>query len=364
MTDRGEGASSLVADLAVCPPVDPMLAKAIPELPERDDLAFEPKWDGFRCLVFRNGEDVHLGSRNTKPLTRYFPELLQPIRDQFPEKCVVDCEIIVAVDDHLEFDLLQQRIHPAASRVDKLAAETPAQLVAFDLLCLGGRDLRPEPFAIRRELLESALADVTGSLHVTPLTRDRVVADRWFVEFEGAGLDGLIVKPLGDPYAEKKRSQFKRKHVRTADVVVAGYRMHKDGGGVGSLLLGLHDSSGELRHVGVAASFTAKRRVELLDELAEVSVGAREEHPWASWSDGTAQQHRWNADRDMSWVPVRAELVAEVKYGSTLNGRFREVTRLLRWRTDKDPIDCSYDQLEEPTPIGLGRVLVPDESVL
>ncbi len=350
-----------VSALAVAPPIDPMLAKPIAELPQRDDLAFEPKWDGFRCVVFRNLDDVHLGSRNTKPLTRYFPELLQPIRDQLPDQCVVDCEIIVAVDDHLEFDLLQQRIHPAASRVDKLAAETPAQLVAFDLLCLGDRDLRPEPFSVRRELLEGIFAEAFYPLHLTPLTRDHDLARRWFVQFEGAGLDGLIVKPLGDPYAEKKRSQFKRKHVRTADVVVAGYRVHKDGNGVGSLLLGLHDEAGGLRHVGVAASFSAKRRVELLDELANVSIDALDGHPWAAWSDGAAQQHRWNANRDMSWKPVRAELVAEVKYSSTLNGRFRDVTHFLRWRTDKTPSECDFNQLDEPTPIGLGHVLVPTD---
>lgn len=352
--------SDALAGLAVQPPIKPMLAKAVDGIPDRDDLAFEPKWDGFRCIVFRSGDEVHLGSRNTKPLTRYFPELLDPIRDQLPDRCVFDCEIIVAIDNHLEFDQLQQRIHPADSRVNMLAEQTPAAIVAFDLLALGDRDLRDEPFQVRRDELERVFANVTAPLHLTPVTRDHDVAQRWFVDFEGAGLDGLIAKPVGEPYVEDKRTQLKVKHVRSADAVVAGYRMHKDGEGVGSLLLGLFDDEGGLRHVGVAASFTAKRRLELLDELAPLTENALDDHPWESWSEaGAQQQHRWNAGRDMGWLPVRPEWVAEVKYGSTLNGRFREVTKMLRWRRDKEPSQCTFEQLDEPIPLGLDRVLKP-----
>ncbi|MEM7095168.1 MAG: ATP-dependent DNA ligase [Actinomycetota bacterium] len=346
--------------LPVQPPVMPMLAKAVDGIPDREDLAFEPKWDGFRCIIFRDGDEVHLGSRNTKPLTRYFPELLDPIRNQLPNRIVFDAEVIVAIDDRLEFDTLQQRIHPAESRVNMLAEQTPAEIVAFDLLALDDRDLRKTPFGQRRGELERVFADVTPPLHLTPVTRDHAVAEEWFQVFEGAGLDGLIAKPIADPYVENKRTQLKVKHVRTADAVVAGYRIHKSGDGVGSLMLGLHGPDGGLRHVGVAASFTAKRRAELLEELAPYTVDALDGHPWASWAEAGAQhQHRWNANKEMSWLPVRAELVAEVKYGSTLNGRFREVTRMLRWRPDKDPEQCDFDQLDEPEPVGLHRVLRP-----
>ena len=357
-------ADSFIADelagLPFQPPIKPMLAKAVVGIPERDDLAFEPKWDGFRCIVFRDGDQVHLGSRNSKPLTRYFPELLDPIRDQLPDRVIFDCEIIVAIDNRLEFDQLQQRIHPAESRVTMLAEETPAEIVAFDLLGLGDRDLRTTPFGERRAMLESVFATVEPPLHLTPVTQDHEVAQQWFIDFEGAGLDGLIAKPLGEPYAENKRSQLKVKHIRTADAVVAGYRIHKDGNGVGSLLLGLFDDQGGLRHVGVAASFTKVRRAELLEELAPLTENALDNHPWASWSEaGAQQQHRWNANKDMNWIPVRPEWVAEVKYGSTLNGRFREVTKMLRWRHDKEPSQCDYDQLDEPVPIGLDKVLAP-----
>jgi len=349
-----------LSGLAFQPPIKPMLAKAVVGIPERDDLAVEPKWDGFRCIVFRDGDEVHLGSRNSKPLTRYFPELVEPIRDQLPDRVIFDCEIIVALDNHLEFDQLQQRIHPAESRVKKLSKETPADIVAFDLLALDDRDLRETPFEERRALLESVFADVSAPLHLTPLTRDKAIAQKWFIDFEGAGLDGLIAKPLSEPYAENKRSQLKVKHIRSADAVVAGYRIHKDGNGVGSLMLGLFDDEGDLRHVGVAASFTAVRRAELLDELAPLTEDALLDHPWAAWSkEGAQQQHRWNANKDMGWLPVRAERVAEVKYGSTLNGRFREVTKMLRWRPDKEPSQCDFDQLDEPVPIGLDKVLKP-----
>lgn len=351
-------------DLPVNPPVKPMLAKAVPGIPDRDDLIFEPKWDGFRCIVFRDGDEVVLGSRNEKPLTRYFPELLDPIRANLPDRCVVDCELIIATDNHLDFNALQQRIHPAESRVNMLAETTPAQIVAFDLLARGSEDLRTAPFGERRAALADALAAAKAPVHLTPTTTDTKIAERWFEEFEGAGLDGLIAKPTGEPYAENKRSQFKIKHVRTADAVVAGYRIHKDGKGVGSLLLGLYEGK-DLRHVGVAASFTAKRRGELVDELEPLTKDALKTHPWRDWASAQSHEdgqmpgapHRWNATRDNTWHPVRIERVAEVKYGSTLGGRFREVTRFLRWRPDKEPAQCTYEQLDEPEPAGLDTVL-------
>lgn len=349
------------------PPVKPMLAKAVKGLPEREDLSFEPKWDGFRCIVFRDGDEVVLGSRNEKPLTRYFPEMLPALRASLPVRCVVDGELILVTDDHLDFDALQQRIHPAASRVEMLSERTPAEFVAFDLLAVGDEDLRSRPFSERRSMLEDALAGAVHPVHLTPCTRDHGTADEWFRVFEGAGLDGLIAKPLDDAYQENKRAQLKVKHVRTADAVVAGFRWHKDGKGVGSLLLGLHDPDGNLSHVGVAASFTAARRSELVDELAPLADGALEAHPWRSWAEAEAHEradgrmpgapHRWNAKKDSSWVPLRIERVVEVKYGSTLNGRFREVTKVLRWRADKDPADCTFDQLEEPVPAPVSVVL-------
>jgi len=287
-------------------------------------------------------------------------ELVDPIRDQLPDQVIFDCEIIVAIDNRLEFDQLQQRIHPAESRVNMLSGATPADIVAFDLLALGDRDLRETPFGERRELLESVFADVSAPLHLTPVTQDHEIAHQWFMDFEGAGLDGLIAKPLSEPYIENKRTQLKVKHIRSADAVVAGYRIHKDGEGVGSLMLGLFDDDGGLRHVGVAASFTKVRRAELLEELAPLTENALNEHPWASWSEaGAQQQHRWSANKNMNWLPVRPEWVAEVKYGSTLNGRFREVTKMLRWRHDKTPAECTFEQLDEPVPIGLDRVLKP-----
>lgn len=352
-------------DLPVNPPVRPMLAKAVDGIPDRDDLSFEPKWDGFRCVVFRDGDEVILGSRNDRPLTRYFPEMLAPVRAMLPDRCVLDGELIVATDDHLDFDGLQQRIHPAESRINMLAETTPAAFVAFDVLALGDDDLRPLAFAERRARLEGILAGAEPPIHLTPATDDRAVAGHWFTVFEGAGLDGLIAKPTGDPYVEDKRVQLKIKHVRSADAVVAGFRWHKDGVGVGSLLLGLYSPDGQLQHVGVAASFTAKDRAALVGELAPLTEGALEAHPWRAWADAEAHAegrmpgapHRWNAQKDHSWVPLRIERVVEVKYGSTLNGRFREVTKVLRWRFDKTPAECGFDQLDEPEPVGLGTVL-------
>ena len=355
-------------DLPVNPPIKPMLAKAVQGMPsDRDDLIYEPKWDGFRCIVFRDGDEVELGSRNERPLTRYFPEMLEPVRRHLPERCVVDGELIVATDNHLDFDALQQRIHPAESRVNMLAEKTPAAFIAFDLLAIGDEDLRAEPFSVRRARLEEALAGAQPPIHLTRTTTDVEVATEWFQVFEGAGLDGLIAKPADDPYVEDKRTQLKVKHVRTADAVVAGFRWHKDGEGVGSLLLGLHDDEGNLHSVGVAASFTKKRRAELVTELEPLTENALENHPWRSWAEAEAHAreegrmpgapHRWSGKKDHTWVPLRIERVVEVKYGSTLNGRFREVTKVLRWRDDKLPADCDFDQLDEPIPVGLDRVL-------
>jgi len=346
------------------PPVKPMLAKPIPAIPADGDLLFEPKWDGFRAIVFRDGDEIELGSRNERPLTRYFPEILPDLARSLPHRCVVDGELILATDGRLNFDGLQQRIHPAASRVEMLAEKTPASFVAFDLLAEGDDDLTGRPLAERRERLETALEGATPPVHLTPATKNRVLAQEWFERFEGAGLDGLIVKPLADPYVENKRVQLKVKHVRTADAVVAGYRMHKDGQGVGSLLLGLHDGDGILNHVGVAASFTAKRRAELLDELAPYRIEALDGHPWAHWARAEAHSSgrkpgglsRWNANKDLSWEPLRCDLVAEVKYQSMLNGRFRATTRWITWRPDRTPESCGYDQLEEPTPVLLDEI--------
>jgi ATP-dependent DNA ligase len=345
-----------------------MLAKPIAGLPDESkygDMVFEPKWDGFRCIVFRDGDEIELGSRNERPLTRYFPEILEPLRSQLPDRCVVDGELIIVRNNELDFSALQLRLHPAESRVNKLAAEIPSSFVAFDLLALGDDDLRHRPYGERRGLLAKALADATAPLYLTPTTTDRTKAERWFEEFEGAGLDGLIAKAVDNPYVENKRTQLKVKHIRSADAVVAGYRIHKDGKGVGSLLLGLYDDQGNLHHVGVAASFTAKRRTELLDELEPLLDGAMEDHPWRDWAQAYAHQgtqmpgapHRWNAQRDGSWVPLRIERVVEVKYGSTLGGRFREVTKVLRWRPDKQPLECDFNQLQEPIPVGVDTVL-------
>ncbi len=365
------------------PPIKPMLAKAVAGIPDREDVLFEPKWDGFRCIVFRDGDEILLGSRNEKPLTRYFPELLAPLLEMLPDKVVIDGELIVATDNHLDFDALQQRIHPAESRVALLSQSTPAQFLAFDLLAIGDRDMRPAPFSERRTALVDALGDVKPPIHLTRVTADKAEAAQWFIDFEGAGLDGLIAKPTDDPYLENKRAQLKVKHVRTADAVVAGYRWHKDGKGVGSLLLGLHDDEGELHHVGVAASFTAKRRAELVEELAPLTSGALDSHPWKHWGtvkpveavrptetakpgetvkpDETVRMpgapNRWSGKKDHSWVPLRIEQVVEVKYNATLNARFREVTRFLRWRPDKIPDQCTFDQLDEPIPVGLDTVL-------
>ena len=358
--------------LPVVPPVKPMLAKAIPAIPDSGGLAFEPKWDGFRCIVFRDGDDVVLGSRNERPLTRYFPELLDPLRECLPDQAVVDGEIIVTIDDHLGFDALQQRIHPADSRVQRLAAETPAEFVAFDLLALGDRALMDAPFADRRRALVEIGRAFRAPIHLAASTTDVDVARRWHAAFEGAGLDGLIAKPLDGRYEPNKRTQFKVKYTRTADVVVAGFRMHKDGEGVGSLLVGLHDEDGRLHHMGVAASFAAAKRKELLAELTPEVLTDPAAHPWSDWlsaqahADGALMPgapHRWSgAKGDQSWVPLPCDRVVEVKYEGTLNGRFRGTTRMVRWRPDRTAESCGYDQLEVPEPLGIGAVLAPHDQ--
>jgi ATP-dependent DNA ligase len=354
-------------DLPVNPPLLPMLAKSAPELPVGDEGAwwFEPKWDGFRCIVFRDGDEVVLGSRNEKPLTRYFPELLDPLRAALPERCVVDAEIVVATGTELDFDALQQRIHPAESRVNRLAAETPAQVVAFDLLALDDRSLLDDPLRDRRRALE---AEVTpnATVHVTPGTYDRDLAADWFDRFEGAGLDGVMAKAADGTYQPNKRAQLKVKHLRTADCVVAGFREHKNGDGPGSLMLGLWDDEGNLHHLGVASSFSVARRAELRDELAPYVADDLHGHPWGRWADAMAHndggrlpggQSRWSVGKDLSFTPLRPELVAEVAYERVDNGRFRHSARFQRWRTDRTPESCTFDQLEVVAPEEVATVL-------
>jgi ATP-dependent DNA ligase len=351
-------------DLPVMPPVKPMLAKASDALPEGDGWLYEPKWDGFRCIAFRHGDEVVLGSRNEKPLTRYFPEVVEALLDALPERCVVDGELVVPAAEGLDFDALQQRIHPAASRVNRLAGETPAHFVAFDVLCDGADDLRGAPLSERRHRLPSVVTP-GPRVHLSPATRDVAVARRWFVEFEGAGLDGVVAKRLDDVYRPDVRAMVKVKHHRTADCVVAGFRWHKDGQGIGSLLLGLHDDAGTLHHVGVCGSFTAKARRELVTELAPLREGAMDGHPWQGWLDAMAHADgrmpgtpsRWNAQKDLSWEPLRAERVCEVEFSQLTNGRFRHNAHFQRWRPDREPASCTYDQLEVATPLELAAVL-------
>jgi ATP-dependent DNA ligase len=340
-----------------------MLAKLARDLPE-GDLLYEPKWDGFRGIVFRDGDDVEIGSRNERPLTRYFPELVEALKRELPERCVVDGEVVIAGPNGLEFDALLQRIHPAASRVRKLAAETPASFVAFDLLAIDDRDIRAEPQSERRRLLEKALAKVKPPVHITPATTDPVEARRWFERFEGAGLDGVVAKPLGQAYAEDKRVLTKVKHERTADCVVAGFRWHKSGGIVGSLLLGLFDDAGTLHHVGVTASFTMARRAELVEELAPYRVDSLDGHPWQGWGEWEATEagrkpgagNRWNAKKDMRWEPLRCDLVCEVAYDHLQGDRFRHATTFRRWRPDRTPASCTYGQLDVVAPHDLGDI--------
>lgn len=354
-------------DLPVMPPIKPMLAKALDELPE-GELALEPKWDGFRCIVFKDGDEIVLGSRNQKPFNRYFPELFDPLRAALPDRCVVDGELIVAIDGKLDFDALGQRIHPAESRVNMLAEKTPVSYVAFDALALDDDSLLDTAFAERRAVLEAMAPQFADSIHLAPMTTDRSLAMEWFHTLEGAGLDGLIAKPLDGRYVEDKRVQFKLKHVRTIDCVVAGYRMHKSGDGVGSLVLGLYDEGGGLRHVGVSASFTAKKRAELLEEMTPYVLDDIAEHPWASWMEAEAHAdgsmpgapNRWSGanGRDHSWIPVRPDRVVEVKYVLATDGRFRGTTRFLRWRPDRTPESATLDQFPTLEPVDIGTVLI------
>ena len=350
------------------PPLEPMLAKAADDIPPGAGWLYEPKWDGFRAIVFRDGDEVYIQSRDLKPLDRYFPELAAPLRAALPERCVLDGEVVIAGPDGLDFEALLLRIHPAASRVAMLAAEKPASFVAWDLLALDDVDLRGRPQEERRALLEAALRDVAPPVHLTPATRDAAVAADWFARFEGAGLDGVMAKPLDAPYQPGKRAMLKIKHQRTADCVVAGFRWHKAGEGiVGSLLLGLFDDEGVLHHVGITASFTMERRRELADELAPLRENALEGHPWAGWAEWAAEQaeagrrvpgatSRWNRGRDLTWEPLRPERVCEVAYDHLQGSRFRHGTTFRRWRPDKQPAQCRYDQLETTAAFELSRI--------
>lgn len=356
-------------NLPIQPPIDPMLAKLARKIPTASDgepgWLFEPKWDGFRCIVFRDGDRIELFSRNKRPLARYFPELVAPLLEAIPERCVVDGEIVVPDhrDHGLDFDALLQRIHPAESRINRLAAETPSEFVAFDVLAIGDESLVDQTMTERRSRLTDLLV-ANDTVRLTPASTDRAMAEEWFGRFEGAGLDGVIAKPVDGTYEMGKRSLVKVKHQRTADCAVPGYRMHKDGNGVGSLLLGLYADDGSLRSVGVAAAFTVKRRAELLDELAPRLDGALEDHPWVEWAEWhdanrTADDKpsspsggsRWNAGKDLSFVPIRMGLVAEVAFGQLEGGRFRHGVTFLRWRPDRRPESCTYDQLDVADPV-------------
>ncbi|MEO6604182.1 MAG: ATP-dependent DNA ligase [Aeromicrobium sp.] len=359
-------------DLPVMPPVQPMLAKSVKGVPAQDSvdggLSYEPKWDGFRCIVFRDGDEVVLASRSTKELTRYFPDIVYAVKAELPDRVVLDGEIFLAINGRLEFDALSQRIHPADSRVQMLAKETPASFVAFDLLALGDESLMDEPFSVRRGRLEKALAKVKDPIHVTRTTTDAAEAEEWFGTFEGAGLDGIVAKALAKPYAPNGRTMLKIKHSRTADVVVAGYRLHKTSTDekplLGSMLLGLYADNGDLQHVGVAASFTAARRVELIDELAPLIVDTAD-HPWGKWQDTDAQassrlpggQSRWSGTKDLSFVTLDPTRVAEVGYGHMEGSRFRHTAQFKRWRPDREPKSCTYDQLEEVAKYDLASIL-------
>src|SRR3954463_2611767 len=362
--------------LPVMPPVQPMLAKPVREVPEPTTFpggaVYEPKWDGFRCVVFRDGDEVELGSRNERPLTRYFPEVVAAVKANLPEKCVVDGEIVVPRGDRLHCEDLLQRIPPAESRINLLAEQTPASFVAFDLLALGEESLLETPFADRPAPLQAALPHVRAPVYLTGITRDPATAQRWFETFEGAGLDGVVAKPHDLPYGPDQRLMTKVKHVRTADCVVAGFRWHKSGPIVGSLLLGLYNDAGDLQHIGVAASFPMARRAELVEELAPYRANALDGHPWQDWANaqvlGNGEHRmpgavsRWNAKKDLSWVPLRPELVVEIKYDQLEGRRLRHTGQFLRWRPDRDPLSCTYDQLEVPVRYDLGEVLAGGES--
>ena len=348
----------------IAPPVEPMLAKLATELPPEGDFLFEPKWDGFRAIVFCANDDVFIQSRDLRPFDRYFPELHEQFVQQLPPGCVLDGEIVMVTPRGLDFDALQMRLHPAASRVAKLAHESPASFVAFDLLAAGGRDLRGKPQSERRDRLVHLLADTRPPIYLTPMTRDRAMAADWLKRFEGAGLDGVVAKPMDATYQPGKRAMFKIKHVRTADCVVAGFRWHKSGrDAVGSLLLGLYDDRGVLQHAGVTSAFTMAARRSLVHELAPLRVAALDHHPWRDWAGAGGEssrmpggQSRWSAGKDLSWEPLRVDRVCEVKYDHLQGDRFRHATIFQRWRPDKRPEDCTYEQLEVTTPFELAHV--------
>jgi ATP-dependent DNA ligase len=349
------------------PPIEPMLAKVAQEIPS-GGFFYEPKWDGFRAIVFRGDGDVLIQSRDLRPLDRYFPEIHETVLNQLPAGVVLDGEIVVARGDTLDFDALQMRLHPAASRVARLSKEVPASFVAFDLLAAAGRDLRVQPQRERRAALEKLLSRATPPIYLTPVTRDRTVAVDWLARFEGAGLDGVIAKPLDLVYQPGKRAMLKIKHVRTADCVVGGFRWHKSGRDrIGSLLLGLYDQKGTLHHVGITSAFTMAARKALVDELAPLRRHALENHPWREWADAEGSrmpggQSRWSAGKDLSWEPLRVERVVEVKYDHLQGDRFRHATIFLRWRPDKPPEECRYDQLEVTAPYELAHVFGADGS--
>jgi ATP-dependent DNA ligase len=355
--------------LPVNPPILPMLAKRVEEIPPGNEWIFEPKWDGFRILIFRDGKEILIQSREQKSLNRYFPEVLPPLLQQLPSRCVVDGEIVIARNGALDFDALQLRIHPAASRVKMLSQQTPASIVLFDLLCEGSKDLRLQPFQYRRGRLEKMLADAIPPLHLTPATRKRSVATDWFQRFEGAGLDGVMVKPVEGIYESDKRVMFKVKHERDCDCVVAGFRWYKESknDAIGSLLLGLYDDAGALQHVGVCSSFTKEKRRELLAFLRPYRKNALAHHPWKSWDvSGSANRDgehrmpggksRWSRGKDLSWEPLRPELVVEVAYEHMQGSRFRHMAHFRRWRADKDPRECTYAQLEVVPPQELQKI--------
>jgi len=356
----------LTTTFAIEPPIEPMLAKLAEELPTGGGFLYEPKWDGFRAIVFRGDADLYIQSRDLRPLDRYFPELHDALLAGLPRRSVVDGEIVIATAHGLDFELLQLRLHPAASRIAKLAKETPSSFVAFDLIALDGRDLRETPQRERRALLERALGQVEPPIHLTPMTRDPRTAAEWLSRFEGAGLDGVVAKPELGIYEPGKRAMIKVKHVRTADCVVAGFRWHKNGKDelVGSLLLGLYDDRGSLHHVGVTSSFTMAMRRQLALELEPLRANAIEHHPWREWAEAGAHemtrmpggQSRWSAGKDLSWEPLRIERVCEVKYDHMQGSRFRHAAVFLRWRPDKRPADCRYDQLEITTAYELEKV--------
>ncbi len=348
--------------LPVLPPVSPMLAKSVSEIPS--GASYEPKWDGFRSIIFRDGDEVEFGSRNERPMTRYFPELIEAVKAELPERCVIDGEIVIATDVGLDFDALQQRIHPAVSRVTLLSTQTPASFIAFDLLALGDEDYTSRPFTERRAALEAALAGVRAPIHLTPATRDRDIAVRWFTEFEGAGLDGVVAKPLEGSYEPDKRVMWKIKHERTADCVVAGYRVHKSGPDViGSLMLGLYTDAGVLNSVGVIGAFPMARRRELFAELQPLVTGM-DQHPW-NWAAHEAGERtprkgetsRWNAGKDLSFTPLRPEWVVEVRYDHMEGERFRHTAQFNRWRPDRTPESCTYAQLEQAVTFQLDDIV-------